>query len=419
MTGIVKNWQYFKFCSYGFLKNLRFFDAFFILFLIEKGLPFTQIGLLYAVREIIINVVEVPSGIFADKYGRKKSLAGSFIFYIISFLVFHFSADFWFFLVAFVLFGIGDAFRTGTHKGMIMDYLRINGWSSQKIDYYGHTRSWSQKGTAFSALIAGILVFYSGKYTTIFLYSIVPYLLNFILILSYPKALDKSLKQKNEEQTATTNLSVKSLFQTIRQPSVFKIINTSAIHSAYLKGLKDYIQLLLVNVAVLIPLLNSYGTDKKNGAIIGIIYFFVYLLSSKASKLASKADRRKESKVPYYTLLSGFSSGIVCGFTYVFEWWTGSLLGFIAIILIENFRKPVLTGYIAESVPEEILASVISIQSLLQTIFTAIIALVFGVLADLFQIGTALIVTSLSLLVLSQIINVLGKNKIHQEVANS
>ncbi|NJO90751.1 MAG: hypothetical protein HC831_18655 [Chloroflexia bacterium] len=86
----------------------------------------------------------------------------------------------------------------------------------------------------------------------------------------------------------------------------------------------------------------------------------------------------------------------------------GSLLGFIAIILIENFRKPVLTGYIAESVPEEILASVISIQSLLQTVFTAIIAFVFGILADLFDIGTALIVTSLGLLILTQIIDVLS-----------
>ncbi|NJO90750.1 MAG: MFS transporter [Chloroflexia bacterium] len=270
---------------------------------------FTQIGLLYAIREITINVFEVPSGIVADKYGRKKSLAGSFIFYIISFLVFHFSTDFWIFLIAFVLFGVGDAFRTGTHKGMIMDYLRTNGWSSQKIDYYGHTRSWSQKGTAYSALIAGILVFYSGKYTTIFLYSVVPYLLNFILILSYPKALDKSLKQKKEEQSATTSLSVKSLFQIIRQPSVFKIIHTSAIHSAYLKGMKDYIQLLLIHVAVLVPFLNSYGTDKKSGAIIGIIYFIVYLLSSRASKLASKADHRKESKVPYFTLLLGFFCG--------------------------------------------------------------------------------------------------------------
>jgi len=88
MSSITKNKQYYKFSLYGFLKNLRFFDAFFILFLIEKGLPFTQIGILYAVREIVINVFEIPSGILADSYGRKNSLIGSFVIEdIISFYI--------------------------------------------------------------------------------------------------------------------------------------------------------------------------------------------------------------------------------------------------------------------------------------------------------------------------------------------
>ena len=136
MDTTIRNRQYFKFCIYGFLKNLRFFDAFFILFLIEKGLPFTQIGILYAAREIVINVFEIPSGILADTFGRKSALIGSFVVYILSFSVFYLSSDFWLFLIAFILYGIGEAFRSGTHKGMIMDYLELNHWEEQKINYY-------------------------------------------------------------------------------------------------------------------------------------------------------------------------------------------------------------------------------------------------------------------------------------------
>ena len=183
MSSFAKDRQYYKFSFYGFLKNLRFFDAFFILFLVEKGLSYSEIGILYAVREICINVFEIPSGIVADAYGRKNSLIGSFVAYIISFLVFFVSADFWPFFVAFIFYGIGGAFRSGTHKGMIMDYLKIKGWEDQKINYYGHTRSWSQKGSAISSLIAGGIVFYSGSYRNIFLYSIIPYLVNLFLIL--------------------------------------------------------------------------------------------------------------------------------------------------------------------------------------------------------------------------------------------
>ena len=128
MISIIRDKQYYKFCAYGFLKNLRFFDAFLILFLLEKGLNFTQIGVLYALREIIINVFEIPSGIFADTYGRKISLVNSLILYIISFIIFYLSSEFYLFSIAFISFGIGDAFRSGTHKGMIMQYLKINNW---------------------------------------------------------------------------------------------------------------------------------------------------------------------------------------------------------------------------------------------------------------------------------------------------
>ena len=64
--------QYIKFCAYGFLRNLRFFDAFFLLFLLSKGISFTEIGILYATREIVINVFEIPSGIFAFPRGAKR-----------------------------------------------------------------------------------------------------------------------------------------------------------------------------------------------------------------------------------------------------------------------------------------------------------------------------------------------------------
>ena len=37
-----KDLQYYKFCLYGFLKNLRFFEAFLILFFLEGGLSFFE-----------------------------------------------------------------------------------------------------------------------------------------------------------------------------------------------------------------------------------------------------------------------------------------------------------------------------------------------------------------------------------------
>ncbi len=407
MKSIVKDKQYYKFCGYGFLKNFRFFDAFLILFLVEKGLPYTQIGILYAIREIFIYVFEIPSGIIADSYGRKNSLVASLFAYISSFVIFYISSDFWFFLGAFIFYGVGDAFRSGTHKGMIMDYLKINQWEDQKIDYYGHTRSWSQKGSALSALIAGLIVFHTGSYQYIFLYSIIPYLLNLFLILSYPNELNLSSDKKELKQKVGIRIIFRSFVEIIKQAQVLKIISTSAIHSAYLKAVKDYIQPLMLNIALIIPFMLAIEQEKKIGLVVGVIYFFIFLLTSGASRLSSKIFAKRKQKISHLSLVVGFSFGVICGLFFHFDLWVFSLIAFVGIYIIENIRKPILTGFIADHVPNEILTSVLSTQSLLSAFITAILAIAFGLFADNFGIGVSFIVISGLLLVFSFLVIVL------------
>lgn len=118
----IKN-QILKFSFYGFLKNLRFFDSYLYLYFIQSGLEFAQIGLLLTVREAIIYVFEVPSGVFADRFGKKTVLIISFAFYIVSFILFYLGSQFYDYVLAMVFFGFGEAFRSGTHKSMIMAYL--------------------------------------------------------------------------------------------------------------------------------------------------------------------------------------------------------------------------------------------------------------------------------------------------------
>lgn len=405
MDNLIKNRQYYKFCFYGFLKNLRFFDAFFILFLLEKELSFTQIGILYAVREIVVNISEIPSGIIADTYGRKRALMAALLFFMISFLVFYLSTDFWMFLLAFVLYGMGDAFRSGTHKGMIMDYLKLNQWEGQKIYYYGHTRSWSQMGSAISSLLAGLIVFYSGRYQSIFLFSIIPYLVNLLLIASYPGELNGPVKQKASGPRPGIRSTVRHFIKIIKRTEVLEIVNSSAIHTAYLRAVKDYIQPLMVHVALLIPLMLHMEAEKKNGIIIGLIYFFIYILTSQASRLSSRFVVHNKMNISFITLLFGFTFGIVSGALYSYGFWIIALIAFVGIFIVENIRKPILTGFIADQVPNEILTSLISAQSFIRTLMTALLALVFGIIADSKGIGISFLVLSLSLVFITIVLH--------------
>src|SRR6056297_1478947 len=87
---IPKNLQYYKFCAYGFLKNLRFYKPFILLFFLEQGFSYLHIGILFSLREIFKIIFEIPTGVLADKYGRKLTMVAVFISYIASFLIFYF-----------------------------------------------------------------------------------------------------------------------------------------------------------------------------------------------------------------------------------------------------------------------------------------------------------------------------------------
>ena len=74
-----------RFSLYSALKNQRFFESFLVLALLEKGLTFTQIGTLIALRELAVITMEIPSGAIADVTGRRRVLLIAVALYAIAF----------------------------------------------------------------------------------------------------------------------------------------------------------------------------------------------------------------------------------------------------------------------------------------------------------------------------------------------
>lgn len=405
---ITRNIQYYKFCAYGFLKNLQFYEAFLVLFLMEKGFSFTAIGTLYAAREISTNILEIPSGLAADVLGRKKTLALSFMAYIFSFILFYIFNSYSFFLLAFFFYGVGEALRSGTHKGMIADYLTSRGIKDQLVDYYGHTRSWSQMGLAISSILAGFIVFYTGGYDKIFLFSTIPFMADFLLILSYPGELDRSPGTMNIGKTEQMKGVLKEFFSALKHVQNLKLLNNSALHTAYLKAMKDYIQPMMVSFILLLPLFSERGEEDRTALLIGFLYFIIFVLTSLASKNSSRLAKSKIKNIPLVTLVSGLSAGLLSGLFYSFHIPLLAVFFFIFIYVNENLRKPVMTGYISAAVDNSVLTSIISVQSQLKTVLTASIALLFGIIADYAGIGPALISISIGFLLLTLLINALA-----------
>lgn len=397
-----KDLQYAKFSAYGFLKNLKLFEPFLILFLLEKNLTFTLIGTLYAYREIMTNLLEVPTGIIADAFGRRRTMVQSFLAYIVSFLIFYFASGFWALMLGMTFFAFGEAFRGGTHKAMIFEYLRMHGWQDQRVDYYGHTRSWSQNGSAVSALIAAGIVFVSDRYDVVFLFSTLPYILNLFLMLSYPKELDGTVRESGGF-AASLAIVRQSLKTTFMNTGALRATNNVCIYDGFYNAIKDFLQPIVKSLALALPLLACLAEKQRSAVLIGGVYFGIYLLTSYASRRSGPfAGRFRALTTPLnVTMLVGFGLGILCGLAYLLGNNLAAVLLFTGIFVLQNLRSPLSVTYVCDTVPYEILATSLSVRSLVTALYTAIMALAVGVLADRLGLGPALMILALGLTVLT------------------
>lgn len=398
-----KDRQYYKFCAYGFFKNLRFFEPFLLLFFLEKGLNFLEIGTLYAIQEIIINIFEIPTGVLADSLGRRRSMISAFAFYILSFIIFFFSSSYWMFVVAILFYAYGDAFRTGTHKAMIFEYLKIKGWKDQKVHYYGHTRSWSQMGSAVSAMMAALIVFHSGSYRTVFLFSVFPYIIDLVLMTTYPKMLDGQRKLLHKgDLLRNFSSTIRDFIYSFRNTGILKAILTQAVYTGYYKAVKDYIQPVLKTFALSIPLFLYLETKQRAALMVGLVYSVIYLLTSYFSRNSGRFAGRftNLSRPLNVTMLIGLLMGLVSGFLFHYTFYLVAVIFYTGIYLIENLRKPIGISVVAERLEKDVLATALSAESQAETLFAALIAPVLGFTADRLGVGVALMVVSAGLILL-------------------
>ena len=351
-------------------------------------------------------ILEIPTGIVADCFGRRSSMIFSFLSYIISFIIFFFFPSFAFYALAMVLFGLGEAFRTGTHKAMILTYLEMNNIKHQKVEYYGFTRSWSQMGSALAALIAGAIILYSHDYKYIFIGSVIPYFLALILMTSYPKNLDGELRKNNKislmsSSSRLINLMIKEFYLEMKKPKLRKAIINSALFDGLFKTVKDYIQPILQSFALSVPVL-LFLKDERDTIIISIVYFFLFLLTSFASRKSQKFGNLFNSlaKAINSSFIYGLGLILLTGIFYYLGIKSLAILGFILFYMFQNTRRPLNVGFISEKISTKVMASGLSVESQMKTVFIAILSPFMGFMADSFGIGLAIVALScLTLLV--------------------
>jgi MFS family permease len=111
--------------------SLLVFQAYFIFYLLESGLSYLQMSVIYSVNLAFCAVLSLPMGNIADRYGRRRALATGIAVTAVSMLIYAFTRDFNAFLVAEVFWAFGWALINGSNEAWVYDQLRKEGRAAE------------------------------------------------------------------------------------------------------------------------------------------------------------------------------------------------------------------------------------------------------------------------------------------------
>lgn len=127
-------------------------------FLLHHGLNLFEINVVNTVYFVTLFLFEVPTGAFADVFGRKKSFVLSCGFFVASMLAYGFSDTFWEFVAAEVLAAVAHTFASGAFDAWFVDKLRHHGHTGNLRPFFARA-SQIATGVALLSSLAGAFLF--------------------------------------------------------------------------------------------------------------------------------------------------------------------------------------------------------------------------------------------------------------------
>ena len=141
-----------------FFATLYFYIPVSPLYLQSKGLNFVQINSLWGIIVGTMFLTEVPTGVVADRIGRKRSINIAFALQVVGEVVFIFSGSYWLFALAAVVGGLGFAFSSGAVEALVYDSLKAERREEEMSKAMGFIAAAQRSANLIAFAIGGLLI---------------------------------------------------------------------------------------------------------------------------------------------------------------------------------------------------------------------------------------------------------------------
>jgi MFS family permease len=371
-----------KFNLNELLREQLYFVPVFILFLQFHHLNFQEIFWVITIGSMVGFAMEIPTGVFADLFGKKRSIVLSKLGVFISFVIFGFSTSFWMFVVAQAVFELGRALRSGTEGAFIYDYIKQNPGIREMsfTELRGRQKFWQRAGESSAALMGGFIAVCFG-FNAVFFFAAVPAFANLLLAVSWEDIKEKRTKRMTlGNSIAHARASIAELAG--KRILVLLLVNATIFESSFV-AMKSLVQPYMIENGV--PL-EWFG-----------ILFSVFILMAAFSTRYAHVIEKRMGSMNAISLLSFLMiiPPVVVGFGHP------SMIGVILLLLVfvmHYMRMPISSSEFQSHLRQENKATMTSTQFMIsKNVGNILILPVAGYMADAFSMQASMLLIALIL----------------------
>lgn len=348
------------------LSYLLFFAPAFWVLQFQQTFSLFQIGILFAVLSITAFIFEIPTGVFADIYGRKTSVLFGYFMTGISILIIYFANNFQMTFFAFALWGFSQTFTSGAKESWVIDNLKYYKQKKLIDDFFIKQQSIIGISLLFSGFLGAYLVSKLGL-NIIWFFASLSFFASFLLLFFMKE--HKLTKEKKQ--------------------SFFQIFTRSKKSIKFAIGHQIVIFLFFATFFVMFR--DSFGGDlvwqpflKSLGLPLfafGFLFSTITLVSAISPLFAKPLMKKFNSKKNYLAFLILIS--ILLDFSVFFI--TNFIWGIIVLCLMfvsVNLFMPIQESYFQSFIPSKMRATVTSFNSMIVAIAYAISSPLAGFFGD-------------------------------------
>lgn len=388
-----------KYYLYNIFKDLMPIYPLYLLMFQSRGLSVIQISFLLVIWSVSGVILEIPTGILADRWSRKNMIFLGELFKALCFMIWFFADGFMLYAVGFAFWGVGCTFQSGAEEALLFDSLKTCKAEERFDIILGKGHFLSGISNILAALSGGFIGAYFGFQSALFL-SVLSGLIAIGIVLSLKEVnLYKEHLQKPDTDSEKDTLKNAIFFLAkSKEVLLLSLLGVFVITTAGV--LDEYDQLIA----------KEYGlTIKLIGIWTAIRFIMISLGSYIARGLRIVVEKLFQLKYSMYSI------GFLCVIAAIFLMISGSVrqIGIMGLYglyyLIMSAGEILQEDYIQQKIYMEGRATIHSLMSLSKNLYGILFYTLFGVLishAGLFMglvyVGVYIVMWTLVILLINK-----------------